>query len=87
MSVWKDCGHEVSGTEQECLYCRIADLEAVEIALAGAIIQLTEEYQRLKNLKAYIAHKPNCNKLAVKRMYDAHCDCGLETLLPEKSDE
>ena len=26
-SVWKDCGHEVSGTEQECLYCRIEELQ------------------------------------------------------------
>ena len=27
MSNWKYCGHEVSGAESECLYCRINELE------------------------------------------------------------
>lgn len=31
-SVWKECGHEVSGAEFACLYCRIAELEAHIIA-------------------------------------------------------
>ena len=28
MSHWKECGHEVSGAESECLYCRIEELQA-----------------------------------------------------------
>ena len=28
MSSWRECGHEVSGTESECLHCRIDELEA-----------------------------------------------------------
>ena len=27
MSNWKYCGHEVSGAESQCLYCRINELE------------------------------------------------------------
>jgi len=27
MSSWRKCGHEVFGSEQECLRCRIAELE------------------------------------------------------------
>lgn len=28
MSNWRECGHEVSGAETECLYCRIKELES-----------------------------------------------------------
>ena len=33
MSHWKECGHEVSGGESECLYCQIEELEALTTRL------------------------------------------------------
>ena len=45
--------------------------------------QNTELEAQLDAVKPYIRHKPDCNKMAVERTYDALCDCGLEAALEQ----
>ena len=62
-SVWKDCGHEVAGTEQECLYCRIAELQfelsSYEESDANLRKKVNELEATIKRVKALVTKDMN----------------------------
>ena len=73
---------------------RIEELEGWNQGLNTVNEKLLDRAKRaeaqLDKVRPYIRHKPDCNKMAIEREYEAHCDCGLTELqaaLNGESDE
>jgi len=62
---------------------KLKDKRITKLEQLGNADHITKLQARLDAVKPYIRHKPDCNKMAVKRIYDAHCDCGLRIAIGE----
>lgn len=69
----------------EELESKIAIHEASIQGRIDCFAELKTAEAQLEAVRPYIRHKPDCNKMAVDREYEAHCDCGLRLILEKES--